>query len=191
MPRPRLDRGSVVEMAERIVDRDGRSNLTMSVLATELGVRAPSLYSHVASLDTLLGYVQAKALGELGAGLQRAAMGKSGADGIRALATAQRDFAARHPGRYELAMSEPIDPAAMVEAGRPAGEALGAVIQSFGLSHASHELTFVCVSTLHGALQLDRAGLYRGAPLDFEAAYALAVELVVHVVERARSGEPR
>jgi len=181
--RPRLD--AVVEAAEEIVDREGSTNLTMRVLASALGVRPPSLYSHVINLKTLLGYVQARALRALGSDLQRAAMGKSGRDGIRALAMALRRFASSHPGRYGLAMSEPIDRVAMVAAGRPAGEALGAVIRSFGLSETPHELSFVCLSTLHGALELDRAGLYRGAQLDVDVAYALAVDLVVHAVERA------
>ena len=88
-----LDQAAVVEAAEALVDRDGWAYLTMTALAAELGVRGPSLYSHVESLEALLGMVQARALAALGDDLQRAAMGRSGADGVRALAGAVRDFA--------------------------------------------------------------------------------------------------
>jgi len=188
--RRRLDRAAVVEAAEGLVDRDGWAYVTMTALASELGVRGPSLYSHVASLETLLGLVQTRALGELGADLQRAAMGRSGADGVRALASALRTFATRHPGRYELAMSEPIDRPAMQAVAGAAGEAFVAVIESLG-AHMSNELAFSCLSILHGVLALDRAGLYRGAALDIDAVYAQATELVVHSVEQAANAGVR
>ena len=56
--RRRLDRAAVVEAAEVLVDRDGWAFLTMTALAADLGVRGPSLYSHVDSIEALLGLVQ-------------------------------------------------------------------------------------------------------------------------------------
>ena len=184
MAQNRLNREAVVSAAEALVDLDGWAYVTMTQLADRLGVRGPTLYSHVESLDALLGLVQIRALAELGADLQRSAMGKSGADGVRALASALRSFATRHPGRYELAMSEPIDRPALQVAGADAGAAFSAVVQSLG-APVSVELAFSCLSTLHGVLVLDRAGLFRGNELDIEAVYERATELVVHTVEHA------
>jgi len=161
----------------------------MTALAAELGVRGPSLYAHVESLEMLLGLVQTRALAELGSELQRAAMGRSGPDGIRSLALALRAFATRHPGRYELAMSEPIDRPAVQTAGRLAGEAFAAIVESVG-APLSNELAFVCLSTLHGAIALHQAGLFRGATLDIDAVYSEATELVVQVVERTGAPGP-
>ena len=121
--RRRLDRAAVVAAAELLVDRNGAAQLTVTALANELEIRGPSLYSHVANLEELLSLVQNRALAELGTGLQRAAMGRSGRDGVRALAAALRTFATAHPGRYDLAMSKPIDRPAMQVASRAAGEA--------------------------------------------------------------------
>jgi AcrR family transcriptional regulator len=182
--RRRLDRAAVVEAAELLVDRDGASELTMTGLASELEIRGPSLYSHVANLEELLSLVQTRALAELGSGLQRAAMGRSGPDGVRALASALRAFATRHPGRYELAMREPIDRPAMQVASLAAGEAFIAVIESMGLQ-LSNELAFSCLATLHGVLTLDRAGLYPRSEVDIDAVYAQATELVIHIMEHA------
>lgn len=183
--RRRLDVSVVLETAAEMVDGDGWRALTMTALAAKLGVRGPTLYSHVENLESLLSQVQTCALRELGLELQRAAMGRSGPDGIRALGAVLRDFATRHPGRYELAMTEPIDQPAMVEAGLDAGAALTAMIRSFGVDTVQYELMFTCLSTLHGVLVLDRAGLFRGVRLDMDEAYAAAVELVVHLLEGA------
>jgi AcrR family transcriptional regulator len=182
--RRRLDRAAVVEGAERLVDRDGAAHLTMTALANELEIRGPSLYSHVANLEELLSLVQNRALAELGSDLQRAAMGRSGPDGVRALASALRTFATHHPGRYDLAMSRPIDRPAMRAAGRAAGEAFVAVITSMGVQ-LSNELAFSCLATLHGVLALDRAGLYPRTEVDVDGVYAQATELVMYVMEHA------
>jgi AcrR family transcriptional regulator len=188
--RPRLDRAAVVEAAERLVDRHGAAQLTMTALANELEIRGPSLYSHVANLQELLSLVQNRALAELGTCLQRAAMGRSGGDGVRSLAAALRTFATGHPGRYDLAMSKPIDRAAMQVASRAAGEAFVAIIESMGVP-LSNELAFSCLATLHGVLTLDRAGLYPRSEVDVDAVYAQATELVLHVMEQAAPIETR
>ena len=93
-----LTAAAVVEAAELLVDRDGAAQLTMTALASELEIRGPSLYSHVANLEELLSLVQTRALAELGSGLQRAAMGRSGPDGVRALASALRSVRHKSPG---------------------------------------------------------------------------------------------
>ncbi|HEX9336725.1 MAG TPA: TetR/AcrR family transcriptional regulator C-terminal domain-containing protein [Pseudonocardiaceae bacterium] len=57
MGRPRtpvLSRARIHQTALRILDADGLAGLSMRKLAAELGVRAPSLYGHVASKDELL-----------------------------------------------------------------------------------------------------------------------------------------
>jgi AcrR family transcriptional regulator len=49
-----LSQARIHQAALRIVDTDGLEGLSMRKLAAELGVRAPSLYGHVASKDDLL-----------------------------------------------------------------------------------------------------------------------------------------
>ncbi len=51
---PVLSRARIHQTALRILDADGLAGLSMRKLAAELGVRAPSLYGHVASKDELL-----------------------------------------------------------------------------------------------------------------------------------------
>jgi AcrR family transcriptional regulator len=49
-----LSRARIHQTALRVIDADGLAGLSMRKLAAELGVRAPSLYGHVASKDDLL-----------------------------------------------------------------------------------------------------------------------------------------
>jgi AcrR family transcriptional regulator len=51
---PVLNTARIHATALRIIDTDGLDGLSMRKLAAELGVRAPSLYGHVASKDELL-----------------------------------------------------------------------------------------------------------------------------------------
>lgn len=164
------------------MDRDGWAQLTMTALAKKLGVRGPSLYSHVESVEEILADVQVRALAALSQRLQRAAMGKVGAQCFRDLASELRSFATEHPGRYDLAMSEAIDTQRMRLAGEPAAAALKAVVESFGIADPPVELQLTCFSTLHGVLAVDRTRLFAGFAQISEL-YSLATDLVILLLE--------
>ena len=53
MPRAGLNSAAVVEAAARLADSEGLAAVTLAHLAEQLGVRPPSLYAHVASLEDL------------------------------------------------------------------------------------------------------------------------------------------
>ena len=88
MPRAGLDRSRVAAAAALLADERGIGQLSLAAVAQELGVRTPSLYNHIASLDALQHEVCLLALGELAARLSAAAVGRSGADALHALAAA-------------------------------------------------------------------------------------------------------
>lgn len=179
-----LTRAAVLDAAEALVDRDGWRQLTMTALAAKLGIRVPSLYTHVDNVEATLGAVQARAHGTLANRFQRAAMGRTGEDAFRALAQVLRAFAAEHGGLYDLAMHQAIDRPAVVAASEPSGAALVAVIESFGVADPSPDLQMNCLATLHGVIALDRANLFDGT-IDLDAAYDRAVTMVVDLLRRA------
>ena len=41
-----LDKKKIIEAAANMADEKGITNVTMKVLATELGIKSPSLYKH-------------------------------------------------------------------------------------------------------------------------------------------------
>ncbi len=78
MPRAGLTTDRVVAAAADLADEVGPDQLTLAVLAARLGVRQPSLYKHVASLDSLRQLVAKRAKEEFADVLGPAAIGPAG-----------------------------------------------------------------------------------------------------------------
>ena len=62
MPRAGLDPEIVLRTAAAIADCDGLELLTIAKLAVRLGVKAPSIYHHIRSLDCVKDDLTIKAL---------------------------------------------------------------------------------------------------------------------------------
>ncbi|CAA9469468.1 MAG: Transcriptional regulator, AcrR family, partial [uncultured Solirubrobacteraceae bacterium] len=84
MARRGLDAAAVVAEAARVADAEGLGAVTVARVAAEVGVRGPSLYNHVAGRDGLLRGIALGAVGELAGRLGAAAVGRSGAEALRA-----------------------------------------------------------------------------------------------------------
>lgn len=172
MPRAGLSSAVVVREAARLVDEVGPEKLTLAALAQRLGVALPSLYKHIRGLDALLQKVSALATAELAARLTDAVVGRSGTDAVRALATAYREYARQHPGRYLTTqrVPDPDDPE-HVAAGERAVGAIYATLRGYGLSgddavHATRALR----SALHGFVVLENNGGF-GLPQDVDRSF--------------------
>jgi AcrR family transcriptional regulator len=107
VPRAGLDRATVIAAASELADEVGFAGLTMGLLAERVGVRTPSLYKHVDSLDALQRGVGLQAVRDIGAVLARAAVGRSGPEAVRAIAETYRKWALDHPGRYAASVRAP------------------------------------------------------------------------------------
>jgi AcrR family transcriptional regulator len=94
--------------ARAILERDGEAALTMRAVADQLGIRAPSLYKHVAGKAAIeLALIEA-ALAEMGEAL-RAALARPGRRGpVAALLAAYRRHALAHRNVYRLATAGPL-----------------------------------------------------------------------------------
>jgi len=136
-------RDEAIDAAERILEREGLEAVTMRRLAEEVGIRAPSLYKHLASKAEILGGLQERALVRLAAAL-------SAADGdLTGLARAYRQWALSHPRLYELSARYPIDRgrltpgvenAAAAPLIRAAGGDIDAARALWGLAHGLVDL---------------------------------------------------
>jgi AcrR family transcriptional regulator len=158
MPRTGLDTTAVVAAAARLADVEGLESVTLTRLAAELGVRAPSLYAHVDGLDDLRRRLGGRGARELAAELGRAAAGRAGSDALRAVAYAYRAYGREHPGSYAAAQRarelQENDEAAA--ASRALTELVLAVLRGYGLDgedaiHAARTIR----AALHGFLALE------------------------------------
>ena len=176
MPRAGLSTASVVATAAEIADAAGLDGLTLARLAAAAGVRTPSLYNHVGSLDDVRRRVALVAIGELAAALRSAAVGRAGDDALVSMAAAYRDYARRHPGRYAATQRAPA--AGDDELAAAAVEAVAvvlAILRGYGLEgddaiHAARAVR----SALHGFVALEAGGGF-GIPVDLDESFAWMV----------------
>jgi AcrR family transcriptional regulator len=161
VPRAGLDPAAVVAAGAALADEVGLAGLTMGLLAERLGVRAPSLYKHVANSDDLTRRIAAVALAEAADAIGTATQGRAGRDALAAAARAFRDYVITHPGRYAATIgieaTGPDDP--MAAAGVQALSAFTAVLRSYGvgpedMDHALRALR----SAFHGFATLQSVG---------------------------------
>jgi AcrR family transcriptional regulator len=101
VPRAGLNTDRVVTAAADLADEVGLDQLTLAALAARLGVRQPSLYKHVASLDALRRLISMRSKAEFAEVLGRAAIGRARDDALIAMAYAWRTWALEHPGRFQ------------------------------------------------------------------------------------------
>lgn len=100
--RRRLDRDAVVLEAAKLCDESGFEKLSIAALADRLGVRPPSLYNHVKSLDDV--YQQMALMGlRLWTARLRDVLDAAPAQKVRAVAHATRDFARAQPTLFQCA----------------------------------------------------------------------------------------
>jgi AcrR family transcriptional regulator len=173
MPRVGLDPEAVVDAAARLADAEGLHALTLARLAADLGVRSPSLYTHVSGLEDLRLRVATRGARQLRDKLQIAAAGRAEADALRAIADAYRAYARAHPGAY----------AALQQAGAQNQDAafselvdvVLAVLRGYGLEgeDAVHGVRVVRAA-LHGFVMLELGGGF-GLPLDLDESFARLV----------------
>ena len=97
-----LDRTVIIEAAAKMADERGIANVTLKVLAADLGVKSPSLYKHFnGGLDELNKELMLYGWRSLESKITKAAIGKAKDDAIKAICYAYRNFAAEHKGLIE------------------------------------------------------------------------------------------
>lgn len=186
MPRSGLDTARVVEEAARIADTDGLAEVSLARVAAALGVRAPSLYNHVDGLPGMLRTLTLLSLGELTDAIRDAAVGRSGAEALAAVAHAYRAYAQEHPGRYASTIRAPApeDPE-LVAAGLRAVEMIVAVLGAWGLTGEDvlHHVRVVRAA-LHGFVSIEAEGGF-GLPLSLDESFELLLQTLVAGLEQS------
>jgi AcrR family transcriptional regulator len=188
-PRPGLTPERIVDVAAEIADRDGLGELSLAKVAGELGVRTPSLYNHVDGLDDLRARLALRALHELGAALQQAAVGRPAEEAVRAIATAYRRYALARPGCYAATVPS-------AEGRRDEVQAAGAAIVRTVLDalvaydlddEAAIHATRGLRAAVHGFAALELAGGF-GLDVDVEASFAWLTELLARGIRAVADG---
>jgi AcrR family transcriptional regulator len=145
--------------AMAIADERGLDAVTMTSVATHLGVRPPSLYGHVKDRTALLDRLSVYALARLADDLAAALAGRSGREALAAFADAHRRFALRSPGLW-LALQRPLPPEIVaVSEGRRISQLAAATLRAYPVPDGDmvHAIRFLG-ATVNGFLALERSG---------------------------------
>lgn len=182
MPRAGLAPAAVIEAAAVLADEVGLEKLTMGLLAERLGVRTPSLYKHVDSLEALRRGITLQAMRDFRDAGARAAVGQSGPDAVRAFADAYRRWAVAHPGRYASVVRAPDASDEDEEHRAVSNEVMQImydVLAGFELrgTHAV-DAARVLRSSLHGFATVEAAGGF-GLPRDVDRSYRFLVDTII------------
>ena len=179
MPRAGLDFNAVLQAAVALADTDGLQNLTIAKLASFLGIKAPSLYNHIRSLEGVKDHLTTEGLLLLLDRSRDAMAGVAGQDALEALGHSQRRFAKEHPGLW-AATQLPV--AGWSEASQTAADAyLGlvlAVLRGYGTTGdaAIHATRFLRAS-LRGFIDLELGGGF-GLPQDVDASFSTLLQML-------------
>jgi AcrR family transcriptional regulator len=194
VPRQGLSRTQVVDAAARIGDAEGLDAVTVARVASELGIKAPSLYNHVGGRDDLIRELSMRALRELGDALTQASVGRARDDALQSLSEAYRRYAHDHPGLYAstLRAAPYSEDRERVVVADSVLNTVFAVLAGYGLEdedavHAARALR----SVLHGFVSLDAAGGF-GMPVDLDESFRRMIAALAEGLERpARSAGRR
>lgn len=177
-----ITHAKVLEAATGIADRDGLAVLSLATVAAAIGVRTPSLYSHVDGLDGLRRDLALHANRQLGRRMRSAADGESDpVRALRAIAHAYRGFAREHPGLYASLLPVPRadeDPDGAAAAAEPVATVAG-VLAALDITPDRHiDLIRALRAMLHGFVDLENGrGFGLADPVD--ASFDAALDLVI------------
>lgn len=142
-------REEILDAAESLLEAEGPTALTMRRVAEAMGIRAPSLYKHIANKDDIEAGLQERALRNL-----TAVLSPAGND-LRKITARYRTWAKAHPGLYELATRRPLR-RDVIPAEVEAAAAAPIVAAARGDEHRARALRALA----HGLIDLELAGRF-------------------------------
>jgi AcrR family transcriptional regulator len=174
---PRITDGELESAAATIADERGIDAVTMTSVAQRLGVRAPSLYGHVADRSALLDRLSVHALERLADELGLAVAGLGGRDALAGFADAHRRFAHEAPGLWS-ALQRPLT--LSDEAARAGGRIVAlthGVLRAYGLPEEDlvHAVRLLG-ATINGFVGLQRSGGFAHSAPDPDVSWCRTID---------------
>ena len=179
----------IAASAAIIADRDGLATATLTAVAKDLGIKTPSLYNHVKGLPGLRRLLAFRGSEILLSDFREAIEGLEGAEALRAVCSADRNFAREHPGLYEsfLPAPKPGEDDELYDAMAQPIYLVASVLFGMGIpQHEAIHLIRAMWALLHGFLDLEAQGGF-GIPIEIEDSFDSAVELMVAGIEVSAS----
>lgn len=185
-----LDKEKIIEVAAKMADEKGIAHVTLKVLATELGVKSPSLYKHFSGgLEELNKELMLYGWQFLETEITKAAIGKAKDDAILAICHVYRDFVAGHKGLFEaMQWYNMYQSEEHLKATRGTVSILFQVLEAYGLAE---EQKVHVVRMLRGFLQgfasIESHGGY-GNPASLDDTFDFALNTILNGIRDLQGG---
>ncbi|MEE0511392.1 MAG: TetR/AcrR family transcriptional regulator [Peptococcaceae bacterium] len=176
-----LTKERIVAEAVAMIAAQGLDAFSLRELASRLGVRAASLYNHVANIDEIYIGVGKTVMGQLRDTLTEAIKDRQGDEAVWALAEAYYRFGKENPKLYKafIAMHNKEGEALA----RDFGETLAPFYQALAVYQLSTQemvaMHRMLRGLIHGYLMLQEAGYFSRPVVDPETSYHLAVQCYI------------
>lgn len=184
-----LTREQVIETAAELADRDGLDGLSLTSVAATLGVRPPSLYSHVDGLSGMRRQLSIHASRLLTAELADSLEGLESTQALMAIARQLRSFAHRHPGLYDSFLPAPSpdqDPEVAEALAAPIG-VVASVLTTMDIDPATViPLIRALRAAVHGFVHIELGGGF-GLPDDIDESFTTTIDLVIGAIANHRA----
>ena len=165
----------IVRAGGEILERSGVAGLTMQAVALEVGVRAPSLYKHVAGRDDLVRLIAEDAARDLGERIDAAAPpGMPPREARGAAARALRTFAAARPVIFRAVVTGAQGARAGVEVSRRASATVLRIAEELAGPDHALEAARTLTAWASGFVGMELAGAFRLGG-DVDAAFEFGV----------------
>ncbi|HEY9775709.1 MAG TPA: WHG domain-containing protein [Planktothrix sp.] len=185
-----LNTSRVLDEAASLANQQGLDKLSMTGLAASLGIRSPSLYSHIAGLDEIRWQLGRQGIEEIERRAARAAVGKSGEDAVLAIAHVIRQFALDSPGVYAATVPTPPADRPDLVASRSVEETILPVLVGFKLEgdEAIHAMR-AFRSVVHGFVMHELSGAFKN-PTSRDESFERLIRIFINGL-KATSGETK
>ncbi|WP_224283354.1 TetR/AcrR family transcriptional regulator [Streptomyces sp. LS1784] len=172
MARAGLTVERLVVAGAELADEVGFDQVTVAAVARRFGVQTASLYSHVKSSQDLKTRIALHALEELADLVADALAGRAGRDALASFADAYRDYAARHPGRYDATRLRLDAVTAAAGAGVRHAQMARAILRGYDLTEPeqTHAVRMLG-SVFHGYISLEAAGGFSHTAVDAQQSW--------------------
>ena len=100
MARIGMDANTIISRATQMANQMGMENMTLKMLADDLGVKTPSLYNHIDGLEDLKMQLMIYGWKQMEERIIQSVIGISGYDAIKAGCYAFYEYATENPGIF-------------------------------------------------------------------------------------------
>lgn len=185
-----LDKKKIIEAAADMADKKGIANVTLKVLAEELGIKPPSLYKHFSGgLEELNKELMLYGWRSLESEITRAAIGKAKDDAIIAICYAYRNFVAKHKGLFEaMQWYNMYQSEEHLKATEGTVSILFQVLEAYGLSEEQKvHIVRMLRGFLQGFVSIESHGGY-GNPTPLNDTFDFALKTILNGIRDLQGG---